>query len=205
MGIPVIVMEPLRGGSLVKELPKKAVEAFRAADPERSLAEWGLRWVWNHTGVKCVLSGMSAESEADENIRLAGLCEPNSLSEAELNAYQSVINILGETLKVPCTACGYCMPCPKGVDIPTCFASYNMVYSSGRGGAIRRYMQNIDALNTDAHYAGKCVNCGKCETHCPQSIQIRKELANAAKTLEPWWFNFGMKTARMFMGRGRNK
>lgn len=203
MGIPVIVMEPLRGGGLVKDLPKSAVEQFRKLDANKSLAEWGLRWVWNHPGVTTVLSGMSDEQQVEENIRLAGVCEANALTETEHAAYASAIKAMNAAIKVPCTACGYCMPCPKGVDIPTGFACYNTVYSLGKPKALREYMQNIDALNTDTHYASKCIGCGKCESHCPQSIQIRKELAEAAKVLEPWWFNFGMKAARVFMGNRR--
>ncbi|MCL1821061.1 MAG: aldo/keto reductase [Oscillospiraceae bacterium] len=203
MGIPVIVMEPLRGGNLARNLPKPVVDEFNKAVPGRTPADWAFKWVWNHPGVTCVLSGMSGEDEIEENIRLAAESGQNVLTDAEIAVYENVVKLFGGMVKVPCTACGYCLPCPKGVDIPTSFSSYNTAFSLGKSKAHREYMQNIDALHTDEHYASKCVNCGKCESHCPQNIQIRKELSNAAKLLEPWWFGAGMKMARTVLGFGK--
>lgn len=201
MGIPVIIMEPLRGGKLATGLPQNAVDALKKRNAERSPAEWGLRWVWNHPGVTCVLSGMSDEQQIEENLRVASNSPPNALSADELEAVADVKRVLDSLIKIPCTACGYCMPCPKGVDIPTSFASYNTMFIAGKMRAHQVYMQNIDALNTDAHYAGNCIECGKCEQHCPQGIEIRKELRTVKKVLEPWWFNGGMKLVRVFTGR----
>lgn len=124
-GLPVMIMEPLRGSKLAGGLPKEAMAAFESAPEKRSPAEWGLRWVWNHPAVTTVLSGMNSMEMVQENIRIASDAQANSLTESELVIYDRVRQaILGKDT-IPCTGCNYCMPCPKGVDIPMCFTCYN--------------------------------------------------------------------------------
>ncbi|GHV34780.1 hypothetical protein FACS18949_11460 [Clostridia bacterium] len=200
-GLPVVVMEPLRGGRLAANLPKPAQDAFRAVDPQMTPAEWSLRWLWNQPEVTVVLSGMNDMAQLTENARIAGEMEPNTLSEKHATAVAAAVAALNETIKVPCTACGYCMPCPFGVDIPTCFSSYNMIFADGYGRAQSRYMQNINALGAEPNFAGKCKECGKCEKHCPQAIAIRKELKSVSKRLEPWYFMAAMGLYRWIFRR----
>ncbi|NLT47614.1 MAG: aldo/keto reductase [Clostridiales bacterium] len=184
MGIPVIVMEPLRGGKLVMNLPEEVVQAFRHFDADRSPAEWALRWVWNHPEVNVLLSGMSTEEQLAENIRIANHVQPNSLSEEELQVFDRVKKILMEKTKIPCTACGYCMPCPYGVDIPGCLSAYNDKYLLGSRNVRLRYMQTLGSLSARPANASQCKECGKCEPHCPQEIAIPKQLKIVAKELE---------------------
>ncbi len=177
-GIPVIVMEPLRGGQLANKLPLEALAVWNTAVPKCSPAEWGLRWVWNQPEVLTVLSGMGSMDMVEENIRIASEAEPNSLTEADMALYDTVRKIYMEKTVVPCTGCSYCMPCPAGVDIPACFACYN----EKAGGGKHAGMNYI--LYTGDHNASRCVECGKCEPHCPQDIAIRKNLADTAKKME---------------------
>ena len=134
-GIPVIIMEPLRGGRLVNQLPDKAVKRFAAAEPKRSPAEWGLRWLWNQPGVTVVLSGMNSLEMVEENCRIAADAGVGELTEADFQMYEDVKNAINEKIKVGCTGCSYCMPCPNGVDIPGCFRGYNARYTEGSGGS----------------------------------------------------------------------
>ena len=113
-GIPVMIMEPLRGGKIVDGLPKEVRHLWENATPKRSVAEWALRWVWNHPEVTLLLSGMNAESQLEENVRIASDVSENSLSQEELKLFDEAKQILSEKMKVNCTACGYCMPCPYG-------------------------------------------------------------------------------------------
>jgi predicted aldo/keto reductase-like oxidoreductase len=184
MGIPVIVMEPLRGGRLVNHLPAKVIDAFKSYNKERSNVEWALRWVWNHPEVHVVLSGMSTEEQLAENIRIANEAFPDSLSIEELDIFDKVKQTMAELTKVSCTACGYCMPCPAGVNIPGCFSVYNDKYLLGDKSSRWKYMQTLGALSEKPANASQCVECGKCEAHCPQNIQIRKELKNVTRELE---------------------
>nr|WP_319488761.1 aldo/keto reductase [uncultured Caproiciproducens sp.] len=184
LGIPVIVMEPLRGGKLVTHLPEIVTKAFKSYDADRSPAEWALRWVWNHPEVNVVLSGMSDEAQMEENIRIASEAEPNTLTEEELNVFQTVKKEISEKTKIPCTGCGYCMPCPAGVNIPGCFSCYNDKYLMEDKSTRFRYFQSLGALSAKPAVASQCKQCGKCESHCPQKIAIREELKTVSHEME---------------------
>ena len=183
LGIPVIIMEPLRGGRLAGGLPDSAAEIFKKSEPQRSPAEWALRWIWNHPEVSVVLSGMNDISQIEENTRIASLAEPNSLSEADFEMFDRVRAEINRNVKVGCTGCGYCMPCPRGVDIPVCFRCYNVWFSDGWINGLREYLMCTTFRKKKAN-ASLCVGCGRCEKHCPQSIPIRQELKNTARTME---------------------
>ena len=182
-GLPVIVMEPLRGGKLVQRLPEKAKQAFAAYPEQRSPAEWGLRWLWDQPEVTVVLSGMNSEAMVRENVRAANAAQANVLSTREREVYAAAVEAIREQTAVGCTGCGYCQPCPKGVDIPGIFAIYNRWYGEDKSGARKEYLK-CTTLRRNATAASNCIGCGKCERHCPQGIEIRKELQNARKALE---------------------
>ena len=207
-GIPVIVMEPLLGGRLAneKELPAKVINMMKEADPGLTPATRALRWLWNHEEVTLLLSGMSRQSELDENIAAAeAMTAPNILDEKETNVIDSVIKAFNESNKIPCTGCGYCTPCPFGVNIPDCFASYNMSYTQTRFATLKKYVMATAALTSKKGTAGTCTRCGKCEKHCPQSIPISDTLKTVARRLEPFWFRAGIALARVFTMARANK
>jgi len=199
LGIPVIVMEPLRGGKLVTHLPEQVKNAFAAADPERSPAEWALRWVWNHPEVTVVLSGMSDEAQVAENLRIAGEATPGSLTEQELLVFDHVKAELLAKTKIPCTACGYCMPCPYGVDIPGCFSCYNDKYLMNDKSFRLHYMQNLGGMSAKPANASRCRQCGKCESHCPQQIAIREQLKTVSHEMEGPFYKPVVWVARKIM------
>jgi predicted aldo/keto reductase-like oxidoreductase len=176
-------MEPLRGGKLVKYLPTAAKEIFDGHPVKRSPAEWGLRWLWNQKEVTVVLSGMNSEAMVQENIRVASEVEIGEQGEEEAALYAKVVKAINENVKVGCTACGYCMPCPKGVDIPGTFAIYNRWYGEDKAGAFKEYLK-CTTFRKNSTAASNCIGCGKCEKHCPQGIEIRKNLKEAQKALE---------------------
>ena len=182
-GLPVIIMEPLRGGRLVNALPKAAKAIFASAEPHRSPAEWGLRWIWNHPEVTVVLSGMNDIAQVEENVRIASDATADALTEKDLEIFEKVKKSINQHMKVPCTGCGYCMPCPHGVDIPTCFAAYNTRYTDSFYSGMKAYIM-CTTLKTNPTNASKCRQCGKCEKHCPQGIPIRTMLKEAVRELE---------------------
>jgi predicted aldo/keto reductase-like oxidoreductase len=184
LGIPVIVMEPLRGGKLVNNLPSVVTKTFNSYDPDRSPAEWALKWVWNHPEVTVLLSGMSTEEQIADNIRIASETKADSLSKEELDIFEKVKTVMREKTKIPCTACGYCMPCPAGVDIPGCFSVYNDKYLLNDKSMRWKYLQTLGALSKKPANASQCKDCGKCETHCPQNIAIRSQLKVVSKEME---------------------
>ena len=197
--LPVIVMEPLRGGKLVNNLPTEVEDLWKNAEPKRSAAEWGLRWVWNHPEVTVVLSGMSTEEQLEENLRIASDVLPESFSKKELALFDKAQEIMRRDIKVDCTACGYCMPCPSGVDIPGCFSLYNEKYALGNKGIKMNYMQNTGAMTAYPANASLCIQCGKCEQHCPQSIPIREKLKEVAKEMEGPFFKPLTKIGKMIL------
>ena len=182
-GIPVIIMEPLRGGRLVNLLPAKTRQLFADYPVKRSPAEWGLRWLWDQEAVTVVLSGMSDEAMLSENLRIASEAQAGELEEEHRALYAEAVRTINESVRVGCTGCGYCQPCPKGVDIPGVFAAFNRWCSEDRRGAFSDYLK-CTTLRKNATGAGNCIGCGKCEAHCPQNIPIRQEMAEAGKTLE---------------------
>lgn len=199
MGIPVIVMEPLRGGRLADRLPKDVLEEFYAYKSDSTPVEWALRWIWNHPEVTVVLSGMSDESQLEENVSIADRTLPDSLSDEELEVFDRVMDIMHKKTKIPCTACGYCMPCPFGVNIPGCFSVYNDKYLLGDRNNRIVYLRTLGGLSNKPSYASKCTECGKCEKHCPQGIEIRKELKQVKKEMESSFINIVMNIGRKLM------
>ncbi|MDR1539192.1 MAG: aldo/keto reductase [Clostridiales bacterium] len=194
--MPVIIMEPLLGGKLANGLSPSAIESFKKVNADRSPAAWGLRWLWNQPEVTVVLSGMNEMTQLDENLAEADKAAPGCLTENEKSAYDKVREVFKSTDKVPCTGCSYCMPCPKGVNIPGSFASYNASYTHGRVTSIVMYITSTSAHRKNNSLASKCVKCGNCEGHCPQNIGIRNELAAVTRRMEPFWFNWIMKLMR---------
>jgi predicted aldo/keto reductase-like oxidoreductase len=198
-GIPVIIMEPLRGGKIVDGLPKEVRHLWENAIPKRSVADWALRWVWNHPEVTLLLSGMNAESQLEENVRIASEVSENSLSQEELSLFSKAKEVLSEKMKVNCTACGYCMPCPSGVDIPTCFDAYNQKSIEGSFAAMGKYIMNTGATEKNPSYASLCIHCRKCESHCPQSIPISDKMREVVKNMEGPVFKIAVATGKRFM------
>lgn len=182
-GIPVIIMEPLRGGRLVNHLPQGARECIAKSDTFHTPAELALRWLWDQPQVTCVLSGMNSIDMVKENIRIAETAEPNQFGEQEQALVAQVREEIRRKMKVPCTGCGYCMPCPQHVDIPMAFHCYNLRYAEGKHSGMWEYVQST-AMRRDTTSASQCIGCGKCERHCPQGIQIREKLKEAVRELE---------------------
>lgn len=197
-GLPLMIMEPLRGGILAKNLPKGAAKAFEQAYIKRSPAEWSFRWLWNQPEVTCVLSGMDEMDILKENIDVASSAKVGELNKSDFEVIEKAKKALTEAIKVPCTGCGYCMPCPQGVDIPTCLSCYNNVIIEGKMTAFTRYIMQT-SLKSKPQIASLCNKCGKCEKHCPQKIEIRKELHNTAKQFEKFYFRPILFVAKRFM------
>lgn len=182
-GLPVVIMEPLRGGKLVNRLPKEAENLFASYPVQHTPAQWALRWLWNQPEVTCVLSGMNSEEMVRDNVETASTAFVGDLGEQEESMLQQVVRAINSKMKVGCTGCSYCMPCPRNVDIPGTFAAYNRRYSEGKLGGLKDYIM-CTALRKNPTSASNCIGCGKCEQHCPQNIEIRRQLQNARKELE---------------------
>ena len=182
-GLPVIIMEPLRGGRLVNLLPESAKKLFRADKEGCTPAELALKWLYNQPEVTCVLSGMNSMEMVEQNLKTASESHVGCLTASDAALIEQVKEEIKKHVKVGCTGCGYCMPCPRGVDIPGTFRCYNAMYSEGKKSGRKDYLQ-CTAFRKDTASASQCVGCGKCEKHCPQHIEIRKELKCAASELE---------------------
>ncbi len=195
-GIPVVIMEPLRGGRLVNFLPDEAKRIFAEYPIKRTPAEWAFRWLWNQPEVTCVLSGMNSMEMIEENVKTASEACAGELTEADEDMLRRVVGAINATVKIGCTGCGYCMPCPKNVDIPGAFSAYNHRYSEGRFKGFHEYIL-FTALRKTSAAASNCVGCGKCETHCPQSIEIRKELKTVQKQMERLPYKFVRKAVQV--------
>ena len=181
-GLGIVVMEPIRGGLLAKDLAG-IHEIWQKAKVRHQPAEWALRWVWNHPEVTVVLSGMSAPEQVRQNVTSAETGVPDSLTRKELSLYGKVKKEFEKRIIIPCTGCAYCMPCPHGVSIPECFEYYNrghmyddaeqtqQIYSMFLGG----FFDGTPA------YASLCQECGECEEKCPQNLPIKKNLKDVAE------------------------
>ena len=197
-GIPVVIMEPLRGGKLVNMLPEKAKKLFKDNDRGWTPAEWAFRWLYNQPEVTVVLSGMNSLDMVEENCKIASEMEAGTLTVDDFELLEEVKKAIHENEKVGCTGCRYCMPCPKGVDIPGTFACWNTMYTERKQSGRFQYAQTV-ALAKEPAFATQCVECGKCEQHCPQSISIREKLKEADKDLRPFGYKVGINIARRFM------
>ena len=196
-GLAVIIMEPLRGGKLVNRLPDEARQIFAEHSIQHTPAQWAFRWLWNQPEITCVLSGMNSDEMVRDNIQTASTVSVGELGPAEEAMLQRVVAAINAKMKVGCTGCGYCMPCPKGVDIPGTFAAYNRRYSENKFWGLVDYFI-CTTLRTNSAAASNCIECGKCEKHCPQHIQIRQELKNARRELEGPVYKIGRKIAKFF-------
>jgi predicted aldo/keto reductase-like oxidoreductase len=180
-GFGVIVMEPIRGGMLATDLP--AIREIWNRDPiRRSPAERALRWVWNHPEVTVVLSGMSTLDQVRENVRSADAGISGTIGADELDLYDEVRAEYRRRIRIPCTGCGYCQPCPHGVNIPECFEAYNMgcMYDAPESSKASYTWTTGGLLDGIPSCASLCQACGNCETKCPQQIAIRERLKEVA-------------------------
>ena len=197
-GIPVIIMEPLRGGKLVNLLPENAKKIIADYPVKRSAAEWGLRWLWDQEEITVVLSGMGSGFMLEENLKIADASGVGQIPPEERDLYSQVVQAINATVKVGCTACGYCQPCPMGVDIPGAFAAYNRWFGEEKKNAFMDYLK-CTTFRKNSTGAGNCIGCGKCEKHCPQGIAIRQELKEVQKVLETPLYRVIKKGAGWFV------
>jgi predicted aldo/keto reductase-like oxidoreductase len=184
----VIVMEPLLGGNLANPIPPEVQEIWNEAEVKRTPAEWALRWVWSHPEVIVALSGMNEESQIEENLKIADEAYPNSLTESEIQLVGKVEQKYHQLMKIGCTGCQYCMPCPSGVNIPECFSIYNNLHMFGNEeGAKFAYalgMSGVFANTEPGGFASQCIECGQCMEKCPQGLKIPDLLKAVADELE---------------------
>ena len=178
--IAVVAMEPLRGGSLVNGLPDESRKILKDAVPQRSEVEWAFGWLWKQPEVTVVLSGMSHLDQVKENLELASIVSEASWNERDERAIKEATEIIQKLQRVNCTACGYCLPCPEGVNIPRNFALCNDHHMLHDPAAKNRY----HGLLSEAERASNCVQCGLCEEQCPQHIAIRAELGHVVDLFE---------------------
>lgn len=195
-GLPVIIMEPLRGGRLVNQLPEEAKEIF--GESTWTPAQWAFRWLWDQPEVTVVLSGMNTDEMVTDNLQTASDVTVNHFGEEERALIARVVTAINAGVKVGCTGCRYCMPCPQGVDIPGVFNAYNRRYQEGWFQALREYYM-CTAFRNKSAAASQCIGCGKCEKHCPQGISIRQELQNAQKVLEDPIYKIARGFTKRFM------
>jgi predicted aldo/keto reductase-like oxidoreductase len=186
-GLGVIVMEPLRGGSLARVAPPAVEAIWKEAKVRRTPLEWALRWVWNRPEVTVLLSGMNEEAHIEQNLAIADTAHGNALSDEELRLVERVGRKYRDLMKVGCTGCGYCMPCASGVQIPSCFEEYNKMHMFGAAQEVKFiYAVRLSGILGDgqAGYASQCIRCGDCLEKCPQQIAIPDVLAQVAAELE---------------------
>ncbi|MBQ9660974.1 MAG: aldo/keto reductase [Bacteroidales bacterium] len=201
-GIPVVIMEPLRGGKLVDRLPEDAKRVIARNERGWSPAGWGLRWLYDQPEVTVVLSGMNSEEMIRENVETAASARAGEFTEQDFALLEEVRSIIKEKEKVGCTGCGYCMPCPKGVDIPGNFSCYNTMFSENRKAGWMQFFQTV-ALTREPSFASQCIQCGKCEKHCPQGLPIREKLKEADRALRPAPVRMILPLVRRFMLKGK--
>lgn len=168
--IPIIVMEPVRGGKLANDIPKIAQEQMKNYAPDKSIASWAIRFVASHNNVMTILSGMNSVEQMSDN--LDSLTDFVPMTDMELKICKNTADLINKADIIPCTGCDYCADCPKGVKISTVFSVYNH-YKNGT----TTLEQSRSEYNKISVNAEECVACGKCKSHCPQSIDIPKMLS----------------------------
>lgn len=175
--VPLIIMEPVKGGTLAV-FGEDITEMFHAHDAEASSASFALRWVGSLPNVKVILSGMSTMEQVEDNLRTFGQFRP--LNNEESKTIDEVVAILNSRVQNGCTACRYCMPCPFGVDIPGTFRTWNTYHMYQNYKIVRNRWEQME----ESARPKNCVKCGRCEQSCPQKLHIRDDLARAQEDLD---------------------
>lgn len=197
--VTVIIMEPLKGGILA-DVPEEAQKIWDKAPVERSPADWALRWVLDHPEVTCAVSGMGELQEVQENLQVAEEALPGTLTSDELKLYYEVKEVYHDLMKINCTSCGYCMPCPVGVDIPSCFEIYNHKYIFKTSGTSFTYLTRLGGVfSGNESHAGLCNGCGKCVRACPQKLEIPALLEGVSKELGGFGFQYRVKIGKTIL------
>ncbi len=196
-GLAVIIMEPLRGGKLVNMLPDTAKQIFENYPTRYTPVQWALRWLWNQKEVTCVLSGMNSLEMVQDNVSTASTAEAGALTAEDDAMLRQVAAAINAKMKVGCTGCGYCVPCPMHVDIPGTFAAYNRLHTESKFSGLKEYFMCTAARKTSTA-ASNCIGCGKCEQHCPQHLPIRQTLKDAQKELEVPVYKLARKVVKAF-------
>jgi predicted aldo/keto reductase-like oxidoreductase len=175
-GIPVVIMEPLKGGRLAQNIPQDIMELWDQVKHKGNHIEWAFRWLYNFPEVTVVLSGVSTMEQLKENIRIFGKAQSNTLTQKDLDLIQQVRELYESKIKVQCTSCNYCVPCPSNVSIPKIFSLYNQASMfNEQEQSSKEYRKLVD----DKSHALQCVECGTCEGKCPQSLPIIEKLKDA--------------------------
>lgn len=167
--IPVIVMEPLKGGRLTDSVPPAIQNIWDTAPVKRTPAEWAFKWVASQPEVAVILSGMSSMEQLDQNLDLFSRGDMSVLTGPELASIEQVADLYRQLIQYPCTECRYCMPCPNGVNIPRLIRYYNdwCVYEHNP-----KLKDEYLIWQDESEHASNCVKCGACESHCPQHLPI---------------------------------
>ena len=182
----------------INNLPEDAKRLFAEYKDSFTPAQWAFRWLWNQPEVTVVLSGMNTQAMVLENVKSASEARVGEFGEEEQALLAEVVKAINGKVKVGCTGCAYCMPCPKGVDIPGTFSAYNRRYTDNWFTAMKEYFM-CTTLRKNSAAASQCIGCGKCEKHCPQNIAIRKELQEVQKVLETPLYRVIKKAAGWFV------
>ena len=180
-GLGLVVMEPLKGGFLVRYMPDDIKLILAEARPDWSLADWAFRWLWNQPEVGVVLSGMTEMVHVEENLAIAAAAGP--LSEKETAALNRVRELFKSRIRVGCTACGYCLPCPEGVNIPRALGYYNEYHLLDAEEVRARNRFFFAVQMSPDEKPDRCTGCRQCEDKCPQHLPISETLAEAVKLL----------------------
>ena len=179
-GIPVVIMEPLRGGKLAQNLSQDVIDIWNDFPVKRSPVEWAFRWLYNFPEVTTILSGVSTVEQLKDNIKIFEEAKPNVMTDEELALVKRVQEFYKGKIKVGCTSCNYCMPCPSDVAIPDIFSMYN---DASIFNDFKTYKKRYGELIKKEKDASQCVECGNCESACPQHLPIIEKLKEANKAL----------------------
>lgn len=183
-GVPLVIMEPVKGGSLAA-YNDDITSRFRSLDPEASVASFAMRWLGSLPNVKVILSGMSTMEQVEDNLKTFAAFKP--LSEKESQEIDEIVTLIKSRVQSRCTGCRYCMPCPAGVDIPGNFRVWNTYHMYQNYNMVKR---SWEVELADGKQAKCCVKCGKCEAACPQKLSIRSDLEKVQADLEKKEFVF---------------
>ena len=176
-GLAMVIMEPLRGGHLLTDTPKAVIELVNNYPEKRSLVEWCFRWLYNMPEVTLVLSGTSTNEQLDENLRIFNEAKTNVMSDSDMEFIKKLQEAYAPKDRIGCTGCRYCMPCPQGVSIPDIFALYNK-YQLEKPSIELKQQYKTDFIEKDSD-ASQCIECGNCQSHCPQALPIIELLKTA--------------------------